>query len=66
MAKNHFVSIVFDYGCKKEKCLAFQNIHVTEKQKNIIRKAWESIEHLIASDDELINKIESFYAEFIN
>lgn len=65
-AKENFVSMVFDYGYRKESCIAFQNIHITEKQKQTVRKAWASIEHLNTSDDELISTIESFYDEFMN
>lgn len=65
-AKEHFISSVFDYGCKKDNCFAFQNVHITEKQRQVIRKAWEKIKHLIVSDDELINIIESFYSEFVS
>lgn len=65
-AKEHFISTVFDYGCKKDNCFAFQNIHITEKQKQVIRKAWANIEHLLVSDDEITSIIESFYSEFVS
>lgn len=71
MVKKHFVSMVFDYGCRKESCIAFDNIHITEKQKQVIRKAWGKVESALTrygylTDTRIIEIIESFYAEFIN
>ena len=68
--EDYFIADVFEYGNRKDNCLAFQNIHITEKQKQTIRKAWEAVEKKLKkygylTDSKICETILSFFNEFI-
>ena len=68
MAQKHFVSMVYDYGARKENCLAFDNIHIMEGHKNAIISAWHDAEKAIsngASDDDIDTVILEHWRDFI-
>ena len=67
IAQKRFIGSVFDYGLSRENCMAFQNIHITEEQKNAICKAWAEVEKGIkhgASDSELDKIALAFWDDY--
>ncbi len=68
MGQKHFLSMVYDYGTRKEKCIAFDNIHIMDGHKSAIISAWNDAEKAIyngASDDDIDAVILEHWRDFI-